>query len=202
MPESDLRFELSGYARTRIMKTRATKPKSTGRQKENQSSENDLHDLFLDELADMLHAEKQITKALPKLIKAAEADELRSALEEHLEETEEQITRIEKVFASLDEKPQAKPCKGMAGILEEGDEMAKEMKDTSALDAAIIASAQKVEHYEIASYGTLIAWAEQMGHDEASQLLNQILEEEKRADEKLTEVAENLANEKAEQQSD
>jgi ferritin-like metal-binding protein YciE len=159
--------------------------------------DSDLHDLFLDELADMLHAERQITKALPKLIKAAEAEELRTALEEHLAETQEQIARIEQVFTSLDEQVQAKPCKGMQGILEEGDEMVKEMKDTAALDAAIISGGQKVEHYEIASYGTLVAWAEKMGHDEAARLLGESLAEEKAADEKLTEIAESLANEKA-----
>jgi ferritin-like metal-binding protein YciE len=179
--------------------------KQTGQAKRNDQSESepesemdsDLHDLFLDELADMLHAERQITKALPKLIKAAEASELRTALQDHLAETQKQIARIEQVFASLDEKVEAKPCKGMQGILEEGDEMVKEMKGTTALDAVIIAGGQKVEHYEIASYGTLVAWAEKMGHDEAARLLGESLAEEKAADEKLTEIAESLANEKA-----
>jgi ferritin-like metal-binding protein YciE len=160
-------------------------------------SNSDLHDAFLDELADMLHAERQITKALPKLIKAAEADELRTALEDHLAETQQQIARIEEVFASLEEPVKAKPCDGMKGILEEGEDMVKEMKDTTALDAVIISGGQKVEHYEIASYGTLIAWATQMGHMEAARLLVENLEEEKAADEKLTEIAESLANAKA-----
>ena len=163
--------------------------------------ESDLHDLFLDELADMLHAEKQITKALPKLIKAVESDELRGALEDHLEETQNQISRIEEVFATLDEKSKTKACKGMQGILEEGEEMLTEMKGTAALDASVIAGAQKVEHYEIASYGTLVAWAEEMGHDKATQLLKESLDEEKAADERMTEIAESLANERAEREA-
>jgi len=158
---------------------------------------NELHELFLDELADMLHAEHQITKALPKMIKATESEELRSALEGHLEETKGQINRLEQAFASLEEKPKTKPCKGMKGILEEGDEMVKEEKETTALDAAVIAAGQKVEHYEIASYGTLIAWAEQMGHADAVQLLKQNLAEEKAADEKLSELALGGVNQKA-----
>jgi ferritin-like metal-binding protein YciE len=177
--------------------------KKTGSQEtdtENSDMENnELHELFLDELADALHAEQQLTKALHKMVKAAKSEELRTALEEHLEETNGHISRLEQVFELLDEKSKAKPCKGMKGILEEGDEMVKEMKDTGAIDATVIAAGQKVEHYEIASYGTLVAWAEQMGHDDAAQLLKQTLEEEKAADEKLTEIALSLANEKAEQ---
>jgi ferritin-like metal-binding protein YciE len=184
------------------MKNRAIKPKSNHQQEEDSNSQNDLHDLFLDELADMLHAEKQITKALPKLIKATETEELRSALQDHLEETQNQVARIEQAFASLDEKSRTKPCKGMEGILAEGDELVSEMKGTSVLDAAIISAAQKVEHYEIASYGTLVAWAEELGHGKATELLNESLAEEKAADEKLTEVAESVANEKAEQETD
>jgi len=176
-----------------------TRTKNRSAEDEGQEMNNDLHELFLDELADMLHAEQQITKALPKLIKVAESDELRTALESHLEETNNQISRLEQVFESLDEKSKAKPCKGMKGILEEGDEMVKEMKETEALDATIISAAQKVEHYEIASYGTLIAWAEQMGHGDAAQLLKENLQEEKNADEKLSEVALSAANQKAEQ---
>lgn len=166
---------------------------------EGQSMDNDLHELFLDELQDMYHAENQITKALPKLIKAAESEELRAALEGHLDETKEQISRLEQVFESLGEKVKGKPCKGMKGILVEGDEMIKEMKGTSALDATLIAAGQKVEHYEIASYGTLIAWAEEMGHEEAVRLLKANLNEEKSADSKLTDIALAQANERAEQ---
>jgi ferritin-like metal-binding protein YciE len=157
----------------------------------------DLHKLFLDELADLYSAEQQLTKALPKLAKAAQSDDLREALEEHLEETEEHISRLEQVAESLDETLKKKTCEAMKGLLKEGDEIVKEQKDSSALDAGIIAACQKVEHYEIASYGTVCAWAEQMGHDDALKLLRQTEEEESAADEKLTEVAENIANERA-----
>jgi ferritin-like metal-binding protein YciE len=164
---------------------------------ESEGMDQDLHELFLDELADVYNAEKQLTKALPKLAKAANSDELREALESHLEETEEHITRLEQVFESLDESVKNKTCKAMKGLVEEGDEIVKEQKDSSALDAGIIAACQKVEHYEIATYGTLCAWAEQMGHDQALELLRQTEEEEVAADEKLTEVAETIANQKA-----
>jgi ferritin-like metal-binding protein YciE len=159
--------------------------------------DNDLHELFLDELKDIYDAEQQLTKALPKMAKAAESDELRMAFESHLSETENQVQRLEQVFESLGETAKAKKCKGMNGLIKEGEEMMKELKDTSALDASLIASAQKVEHYEIASYGSLCAWAKQMGHDEAAQLLQETLDEEKAADHKLTEVAETSANEEA-----
>lgn len=157
-------------------------------------SNSDLHRLFLEELADTLHAEHQLLKALPKLIKAAETPELGEALEEHLAETEEQVERLGQVFESLSEKSRKKPCKGMEGILTEGSEMVTEQKKSAALDAAIIASGQKAEHYEIASYGTLVAWATLMGHTEAAKLLSQTLDEEKAADKRLTEIAMSLAN--------
>ncbi|HEX4263045.1 MAG TPA: ferritin-like domain-containing protein [Verrucomicrobiae bacterium] len=163
----------------------------------NQKMDNDLHKLFLDELADVYSAEQQLTKALPKLAKAAQSDELREALEEHLEETEEHISRLEQVAESLDETLKRKTCKAMQGLIAEGDDIVKEQKNSNALDAGIIAACQKVEHYEIATYGTLCAWAEQMGHDDALKLLRQTEEEEVAADEKLTEVAENIANERA-----
>ena len=159
---------------------------------------NELHALFLDELADLLHAENQLTKALPKMIKAADSEDLTTALEAHLEETKGHIERLEQVFASVSEKPRKKPCKAMLGLVAEGGEMIQEWKKSSALDAAIIAAGQKVEHYEIASYGTLIAWAKEMGHDEAVELLQQTLDEERAADEKLSEIALSAANEKAE----
>src|ERR1700761_3601367 len=171
--------------------------KNTESENENQGMDTDLHKLFLDELADIYNAEQQLTKALPKLAKAAQSDELREALEEHLEETEEHISRLEQVAESLDETLKRKTCKAMPGLIAEGDEIVKEQKNSSALDAGIIAACQKVEHYEIATYGTLAAWAEQMGHDEALKLLRQTEEEESTADEKLTEVAENIANERA-----
>jgi ferritin-like metal-binding protein YciE len=167
---------------------------------ENQSEQinNDLHELFLDELADLYNAEKQLTKALPKMIKAAQSDELRTAIEEHLEETEGHVTRLERVAKSLDENLKRKTCAAMEGLIEEASEILQEQKGKSSLDAAIIAAAQKVEHYEIASYGTVRAWAEQMGHNEAVNLLKETLDEESAADEKLTEIAESLANATAE----
>lgn len=161
--------------------------------------DNDLHDLFLDELADVYNAEQQLLKALPKMAKAAESEELRQAFEEHLQQTEEQITRLDEVFESLGESVKRKPCKAMQGLVEEGKEIMEEQKGTNAIDAALISAAQKIEHYEIASYGTLCAWAEQMGHDEALELLKQTLDEEETTDEKLTELAESLANERAQQ---
>ena len=177
------------------------KNKSNRMSNENMESEsgmdNDLHELFLDELADLYSAEQQLTKALPKMAKAAQSDEMREALEQHLEETEEHLSRLEQVAESLDETLKKKTCKAMKGLVEEADEIVKEQKDSSALDAGIIAACQKVEHYEIASYGTVCAWAEQMGHDEALKLLRQTEEEESAADEKLTEIAENIANERA-----
>ena len=168
-----------------------------GMENESEGMDNELHELFLDELADVYSAEQQLTKALPKLAKAAESDELREAIEQHLEETEEHISRLEQVAESLDESIKRKTCKAMKGLLEEGDEILKEWKNSTALDAALIAACQKVEHYEIATYGTLCAWAENMGHDEALKLLRQTEEEESAADEKLTEIAENIANERA-----
>jgi ferritin-like metal-binding protein YciE len=166
---------------------------------ENQDStmDNALHALFLDELADVYNAEQRLTKALPKMAKTAESDELREAFESHLEETRQHVARLEDVARSLDESLKSKTCAAMKGLVEEADDLIKEEKGSNALDAALIAAAQKVEHYEIASYGTLVAWAEQMGHDEAVELLRATLEEEKAADEKLTSIAESIANEKA-----
>lgn len=171
--------------------------KTTTKQTEDQNTgtkDSELHELLLDELADILHAERQLTKALPKMAEAANSEELKAAFEAHLAETVNQITRLEQVFASLDEPVKSKECKAMKGLLEEGKEMMEEMKDSPALDAALIAAAQKVEHYEIASYGTVSAWAEKMGHDDAVQLLNATLDEEKAADEMLTAIAESTAN--------
>ena len=175
------------------MKTRG----ETESESESGRMDNDLHQLFLDQLADVYNAEQQLTKALPKLAKAAESDELREAIESHLEETEEHVSRLEQVAESLDETLKRKTCPAMKGLIEEGEELLKEHKGSSAVDAAIIAAAQKVEHYEIATYGTLATWAEHMGHDEAAELLRQTEDEESAADEKLTEVAENIANQRA-----
>ena len=178
---------------------------STRRNQSAQSEEsgggmnNELHELFLEELADIYSAEQQLTKALPKMAKAAESEELRQAFEEHLEQTEEQISRLDQVFESLGEKMKRKTCKAMQGLIEEGTEVMQEQKGSPAIDAALIASAQKVEHYEIATYGTLCTWAEQMGHHDALDLLKQSIEEEETTDERLTELAESIANERAEQ---
>ncbi len=167
---------------------------------ENESGmDNDLHRLFLDELADIYNAEQQLTKALPKLAKVAKNDELRQAFEQHLDETENHITRLDQVFESLGESMKRKKCKAMEGLIEEGEEVISEHKNTNALDAGLIISAQKVEHYEIAAYGSLCSWAEQMGHDDALDLLKETLDEEKTADEKLTEIAEGIANTQAEE---
>ncbi|MDB6034055.1 MAG: hypothetical protein JWM16_4393 [Verrucomicrobiales bacterium] len=158
------------------------------------SNRNELHELFLDELADIYNAEKQLTKALPRMAKAAQTPELRQAFETHLRETENQIKRLEQAAEALDESLKRKKCKAMEGLLAEGKEILEEQKGSSALDAGLIAAAQKVEHYEIATYGTLCRWAELMGHTEALNLLKQNLAEEKSTDEKLTQVAERTAN--------
>ncbi len=167
---------------------------------EGQEQNNELHDLFLEELADVYNAEQQLTKALPKMAKAARNEELRQGFETHLQETEGQIARLEQVVEALGQSMQRKTCKAMKGLIEEGSEIMQEQKGSPALDAALIAAAQKVEHYEIASYGTLCAWAKQMGHDEALELLHETLEEERATDERLTQLAESLANVEAEQE--
>ena len=156
-----------------------------------------LHEVFLEELKDVYDAEKQLTKALPKLAKAARSQQLKQAFEHHLEETEEHVQRLERVFESLDEKAKGKRCKGIAGIIEEGESVIKEDFNGSAMDAALIAGGQRAEHYEIAAYGTLAAWARAMGHTDAADLLEQTLEEEKAADQKLNQIAEGGINEEA-----
>jgi ferritin-like metal-binding protein YciE len=156
-----------------------------------------LHEAFVDELRDTYDAEKQLTKALPKMAKAANSPELRDAIESHLEETRQQVERLEQVFTSLEEKPRGKHCEGIAGIIEEAQAMMKEDFDEPTADAVLIAAAQRAEHYEMAAYGTLVAWARAMGHDEAADLLQETLDEEKAADEKLNTLAEGGINEQA-----
>ena len=158
------------------------------------SEETTLRDLFIDELRDAYHAEKQLVKALPKMAKAATSPALRKALESHLGETEEQVSRIEQAFELLDEPVKAKPCAGMQGIIEEGSDVIKNEDKGAALDAAIIASGQRAEHYEMAAYGTLVAWARALGHDDVAALLEDTLNEEKAADQKLTSLAESGIN--------
>jgi ferritin-like metal-binding protein YciE len=156
-----------------------------------------LHDAFIDELRDTYDAEKQLTKALPKLAKAASSPELREAFETHLEETQGQIERLERVFGSLDQKPRGKHCDGIAGIIEEGKAIMEEDFDDTTMDACLIAAGQRAEHYEMAAYGTLVAWAKAMGHSEAADLLQETLDEEKAADEKLSGLAEGGINQEA-----
>jgi len=156
-----------------------------------------LHDAFIGELRDAYDAEKQLTKALPKLAKKATSDDLRQAFENHLKETENHVTRLEKVFESIGEKASGKHCDGIAGIIEEGKKVMEEGFEDVTLDACLIAGGLRAEHYEMAAYGTLIAWARAMGHDTAVELLEQTLEEEKAADQKLTSLAEGGIDEQA-----
>jgi ferritin-like metal-binding protein YciE len=156
-----------------------------------------LHDAFLDELHDAYDAEKQLTKALPKMAKAATSPVLRDAFESHLEETRGHVERLEQVMEGLGEKVRGKHCDGIAGIIEEGKSVMAEDFDEDTMDACLIASGQRAEHYEMAAYGTLVAWANAMGHSDAARVLESILDEEKAADEKLTSLAEGGINEKA-----
>jgi len=156
-----------------------------------------LQDLFVNLLKDVYFAEKQILKALPKMAKKADSDDLRHAFEHHLKETEGQLQRLEQVFALCDLKPTAKTCPAIKGILEEGEEDMKDAKDPNVLDAGMIADAQAVEHYEIARYGTMIAWAKQLGMNEAANLLQQTLAQEYNADDTLTKLAETGLNRQA-----
>lgn len=157
----------------------------------------DLKELFLHGLKDMYWAENALTKALPKLADNASSSKLQKALEDHLSETEEQIERLKEVFEMIGEKAEGEECAAMKGIIEEGEDIMKETEPGSVRDAGIIAAGQKAEHYEIASYGTLAAWADELGLDEAADLFEEILEEEKAADVKLSELATDSLNEKA-----
>jgi len=156
-----------------------------------------LKSLLIDELRDIYHAERQLVRALPKLAKAATSPDLREALESHLAETEQQVSRVEQAFELLNESAKTKTCAGMMGIVEEGSELIKESDKGAALDAGIIAGAQRAEHYEMAAYGSLMAWARALGHDDVAELLSESLEEEKAADKKLTELAEAGLNDAA-----
>jgi ferritin-like metal-binding protein YciE len=149
-----------------------------------------LHDAFVDELRDAYDAERQLTKALWKLSRAASSPELREAFQAHLEQTEGHVDRLELVFATLDEKVRGRHCEGIAGIIEEGRSILEANLDDVTMDACLIAAAQRAEHYEIAAYGTLAAWAQAMGHTDAASLLQQTLDEEKAAEQKLSSLAE------------
>src|SRR3954471_8950331 len=159
-----------------------------------------LDELFHDTLKDIYFAEKKILATLPKMAKAADSEELKTAFEKHHGETEGQIERLEQVFAAIEKKPQAKTCAAIVGITDEGAEIMEEYKGSPALDAGLLAAAQAVEHYEISRYGTLKAWAEELGLDDAVELLEETLDEEKATDEKLTELAEAVINQEAEQE--
>jgi len=158
---------------------------------------NSLKDLYTDVLKDTYSAETQITKALPRMAKAATSPELRAAFEEHLDETKNQITRLEQIAESAGITLKGKRCKGMEGLLEEGKEVLEQDGEPAVIDAALIASAQRVEHYEMAAYGCLRTYAQLLGMDEAAQLLQQTLEEEEATDEKLTQLGESGINEAA-----
>ena len=167
-------------------------------EKKMKKGDNLFHDLFMDELKDIYWAEKHLTKNLPKVIKAATSDELKKAVTEHLSETEGQVSKLERVFELLGEKPQAKKCDAMEGLVEEVSSCIEDTeKGSYTRDAGLIVCAQKVEHYEIAAYGSLTEFAKTMNHTEAAEILGEILEEEKGADEKLNSIATSSINQMA-----
>jgi ferritin-like metal-binding protein YciE len=158
---------------------------------------NTLEDLFLDSLADMYYAEKQLVKALPKMAKAAVDEDLKSAIETHLGETEGHVQKVEAVFAAFGQEARTKKCPAILGIIDEAEEMISENKKSPAIDAAIIFAGQKAEHYEISSYGGLREWAKLLGNNKAANILDEILQQEKEADAKLTHLAKEVCNEAA-----
>jgi len=151
--------------------------------------ENSLQQLYVEQLKDLYNAENQLVKALPKMAKAAKSEALREGFEQHLQQTKGHVQRLEQIFEALDESPKGRKCAGMQGLVQEGEEVIEENSDDGALDAGLIASAQRVEHYEIAGYGSVRTFAELLGESEAANLLQQTLDEEKETDEKLTEIA-------------
>ena len=154
--------------------------------------QSEFRELYIDELRDIYSAETQLVKALPKMAKAAESDELRSDFEEHLEQTKEHVSRLEQIFDALGEKPTGKKCEGMAGLIKEGGEAAQEDYEGDVKYSALIGAAQRVEHYEIAAYGTVRAMAEKLGEDDAVELLSQTLQEEKDTDVKLSDLSDKM----------
>jgi ferritin-like metal-binding protein YciE len=153
---------------------------------------NRLKHLYVEELKDLYSAENQMVKALPKMIKAATSEDLRTGFEEHLEQTKGHVSRLEEIFKALEESPKGKKCKGMEGLIKEGGEMIEEDLAPEELDAGLISAAQRVEHYEIAGYGCVSTYAKLLGEDDAAALLRETLEEEKKTDEKLTQLAESI----------
>jgi ferritin-like metal-binding protein YciE len=164
--------------------------------------ENRLRHLFVEELKDLYSAENQLVKALPKMAKASTSEDLRAGFEEHLEQTKEHVVRLEKIFKALGESPNGKKCKGMEGLIKEGGELIEEDPAPEELDAGLISAAQRVEHYEMAGYGCVGAYAKLLGDDQALSLLRQTLEEEKETDKKLTQLAGHINVEAAESESD
>ncbi len=156
-----------------------------------------MDELFLHTLKDIYYAETKITKALPKMAKAAGSTQLRQAFEQHLEETKQQVERLKEVFKLVGQKAEGTECPAIEGIIEEGDELMKDVKDKEVLDAGLLSGAQAVEHYEIARYGTLLAWAKQLGHGDAAKLLQETLKEEKATDQILNKLALEMVNQKA-----
>ncbi len=153
-----------------------------------------LEDMYMDLLKDLYSAEKQLVKALPKMAKNADASDLQDAFQEHLKQTDGHVDRIERIFSDMGGSPRGKKCVGMEGLIEEGSEIMKEDAEPEVRDAGLIAAAQKVEHYEIAGYGTARTWANRLGYQDAAQLLQQTLDEESMANEKLTRIAESHVN--------
>ena len=165
--------------------------------KESDMTVNTLNDLFVETLKDLYYVEKKLVKTLPKMAQKASSGDLKDAIQAHLSETEIHVRRLEQVFELLDQKASAKTCEALEGLIREAEEVMGEISDEQTLDAAIISSAQTVEHYEIARYGTLACWAAEIGNNEVAELLEQTLEEEKAADEKLTTIAEDAVNQRA-----
>jgi ferritin-like metal-binding protein YciE len=188
---------------TRSKPAKRTTKKRTSQTQGAGAGNSQLEKYFHHSLKDIYWAEKALMKALPKMMKKSTTDELKSAIEEHIAQTEEQITRLEDVFEIIGQRPQAKKCEAMEGLIKEGETAIEETEDGSMTrDAAIIMSAQKVEHYEIATYGSLVAFANTLGYDEAASILEQTLQEEKETDEILTGVAESNINWEAEQETE
>ncbi|HEV7231547.1 MAG TPA: ferritin-like domain-containing protein [Bacteroidia bacterium] len=183
------------------MKNTSSKSNGSGKSSAKSKMQSDptsgLQELFLNELKDIYWAEKALTKALPKMIKKATSEELQQGLQEHLSVTENQVTRLEEVFELLQKKAEGKKCEAMAGLIKEADEIMQESEEGMVRDAGIISAAQKVEHYEIASYGTLRSLASTLGHEDVADLLEETLNEEKEADEALTQLAESSINAEA-----
>jgi ferritin-like metal-binding protein YciE len=169
--------------------------------KKSTASTKGLQELFLDGLKDLYYAEKKILKALPKMAKGAEVEEVSAAFQKHRDETETQVERLEQVFELLEKPARGKTCPAIDGIIEEGEEILEQYKGAPAIDAGLVAAAQSVEHYEIARYGTLIAWAEQLGKDDVVKLLKETLAEEEKTDEVLSQLGEGGVNQRAMQEA-